>query len=283
MKFGAHVSTSGGVFNAPQNGKDATCDVVQIFTKNQVQWRVRDLTDEEIQKFKAEEERTGVKAVCVHVSYLINLGGYDRQKLYLSRSNFIVEMQRAEALGIPNLIVHPGSHVGKGEDAGLERISESLNYVLDKCPDFSLKILLESTAGQGDNLGYTFEQLKVMKDKVEDQKRVGVCVDTCHAFAAGYDLRTREGYDQTMAALSETIGVEEVGIFHVNDSKRELGSRVDRHDHIGEGELGLKAFEYLLNDTRFQGVPMILETPGGPEKDIVNLKTLRGLVKTTTD
>ncbi len=127
MRFGAHVSISGGVFNAPQNGKDATCDVVQIFTKNQVQWRVRELTDDEIQKFKAEEERTGVKAVCVHASYLINLGGYDRQKLYLSRANFIVEMQRAEALGIPYLIVHPGSHVGKGEDAGLERISESLN------------------------------------------------------------------------------------------------------------------------------------------------------------
>jgi deoxyribonuclease-4 len=279
LRFGAHVSVSGGVYKAPQNGKDATCDVVQIFTKNQVQWRVPDLTDEEITKFKAEQERTGVEVVCVHASYLINLGGFARKKLYLSRSNFVVEMQRAEALGIPYLIVHPGSHVGEGEEAGLERISESLNYVLDKCPDFKLKVLLESTAGQGDNLGYTFEQLATMRNRVEAEERVGICVDTCHGFAAGYELRTKEGYDRTMAELDETVGIEQVGVFHVNDSKKELGSRVDRHDHIGEGEIGVTAFEYLVNDSRFQSVPMVIETPGGPEKHAENLKTLRGLVK----
>ncbi|MCG8606138.1 deoxyribonuclease IV [bacterium] len=279
MRFGAHVSISGGVFNAPQNGKNATCDVVQIFTKNQVQWRVPDLTDEEISRFKSEQERTGVEVVCVHASYLINLGGFDRKKLYLSRSNFVVEMQRAEALRIPYLIVHPGSHVGEGEQAGLDRISESLNYVLDKCPDFKLKILLESTAGQGDNLGYTFEQLAKMRSKVEAEEHVGVCIDTCHVFAAGYELRTKAGYERTMAELDEIVGLEQVGVFHVNDSKKELGSRVDRHDHIGDGEIGLRAFEHLVNDLRFQDVSMIIETPGGAEKHAENLKTLRGLVK----
>ena len=279
MKFGAHVSTAGGVFNAPQNGKDATCDVVQIFTKNQQQWKVPPLTDEDIEKFKAEEQRTGVEAVCVHASYLINLGSFDGQKSGLSRHNFKIEMERAEALGIPYLVVHPGSHTGKGEKEGLQKIAESLNFVFERCPDFHLRILLESTAGQGDNLGYTFEQLADIKSKVEDQQRVGVCLDTCHMFAAGYELRTEEGYAKTVSQLDEILGIEQVGVIHMNDSKRELGSRVDRHEHIGEGELGLTAFEHFVNDERFQNIPMIIETPGDRKKDAENLAKLRGLVK----
>lgn len=280
MKFGAHVSIAGGVVNAPQNGKDVTCEVIQVFTKNQQQWRVNPLTDEEIEKFKAEEKRTCVKAVCVHASYLINLGGFDKRKLYLSRQNFIVEMERAEALGIPYLVVHPGSHLGEGEKKGLARISESLNFVLDKCPDFKLKILLETTAGQGDNLGYTFEQLAEMKSKVEAQEKVGVCVDTCHIFAAGYELRTEPGYEKTMSQLDKIIGCDQIGVIHVNDSKKEFASRRDRHEHIGDGEIGLAAFKYLVNDPRFKDTPMILETPKGPKKnmDIENLKKLRSLV-----
>lgn len=278
MQFGAHVSISGGVFNAPQNGKDGTCDVIQIFTKNQQQWRVPKLSDEDIEKFKQEEERTGVKAVCVHASYLINLGGSDRQKLYLSRQNFITEMERAGALGIPYLVVHPGSHTGDGEEKGIARIADSLNFVFEKCPDFNVKVLLESTAGQGDNLGYTFEQLADIKSGVEAKEKVGVCIDTCHLFAAGYELRTQEGYEQTMSRLDEMIGIEEVGVVHCNDSKRELGSRVDRHDHIGEGEIGLQAFEFLVNDPRFKNFPVILETPKPVEKDIENLEKLRGLI-----
>lgn len=278
MQFGAHVSIAGGVFNAPQNGKDGTCDVIQIFTKNQQQWRVPKLSDEDIEKFKQEEERTGVKAVCVHASYLINLGGSDRQKLYLSRQNFITEMERAEALGIPYLVVHPGSHTGDGEEKGIARIADSLNFVFEKCPDFNVKVLLESTAGQGDNLGYTFEQLADIKSGVEAKEKVGVCIDTCHLFAAGYELRTQEGYEQTMSRLDEMIGIEKVGVVHCNDSKRELGSRVDRHDHIGEGEIGLQAFEFLVNDPRFKNFPVILETPKPVEKDIENLEKLRGLI-----
>ncbi|MFQ5640639.1 MAG: deoxyribonuclease IV [bacterium] len=278
-KFGAHVSIGGGVFNAPQNGIASTCDVVQIFTKNQMQWQVPPLTDEDVQKFKAEEQRTGVKAVCVHASYLINLGGFDPEKLRKSRQNFIVEVERAEVLGIPYLVVHPGSHLGNGEAHGVHRISESLNFVLDKYPDFKLKILLESTAGQGANLGYTFEQLAEMRLNVEAPERIGVCLDTCHMFAAGYEIRTKEGYRTTMQELDDCIGVEHVGVIHSNDSKKALGSRVDRHAHIGDGELGLTAFEQLVNDARFKDIPMIIETPGGAVKDAENLQKLRGLVK----
>jgi deoxyribonuclease-4 len=279
MKFGAHVSIAGGVFNAPQNGKDATCDVIQIFTKNQMQWRVPELTAEDIERFKAEEKRTGVECVSVHASYLINLGGFDTQKLQQSRENFLVEMQRAEALGIPYLVVHPGSHTGRGEKQGLQRIAESLHVVLDKCPDFKVKILLETTAGQGDNLGYTFEQLAEIKSRLKVKERVGVCLDTCHLFAAGYELRTDDDYKVTMRQLDEIIGIEQVGVIHTNDSKREFGSRVDRHEHIGEGELGLVAFKHFVNDARFKDIPMIIETPGGAKKDAENLRKLRGLIK----
>lgn len=279
MKFGAHVSIAGGVFKAPQNGKKAMCDVVQIFTKNQMQWRVPELREEDVEKFKEEEQRTGVKVVSVHASYLINLGGFEAKKLKQSRENFLIEMHRAEALGIPYLIVHPGSHTGKGETRGIQRIAESLNFVFEKCQDFNLKILLETTAGQGDNLGYTFEQLAEIKSQVEAKERIGVCLDTCHLFASGYELRSEEGYRKTMLQLDKIIGSEQVGIIHTNDSKREMGSRVDRHEHIGDGELGLVAFKHLVNDSRFQNVPMIIETPGGAKKDAENLKKLRGLVR----
>jgi len=279
-KFGAHVSIAGGVFNAPKNGVAATCDVIQIFTKNQMQWKVPPLTDEDVRKFKAEEARTGVEAVCVHASYLINLGSFEAGKLRQSRENFIVEMQRAQALGIPYLIVHPGSHMGRGEAAGTQRIAESLNVVLERCPEFRGKVLVESTAGQGDTLGYRFEQLAEIRAQVEDRERVGVCLDTCHLFAAGYELRTPEGYEETVRQLEATLGVELVGVIHTNDSKRELGSRIDRHAHIGEGELGLQAFRHLVNDPRFLEVPMIIETPGGPGKDAENLSKLRALVET---
>ncbi|MFQ5771775.1 MAG: deoxyribonuclease IV [bacterium] len=278
MKFGAHVSIAGGIFNAPQNGKKATCDVVQIFSKNQMQWRVPNLSDADIEKFKSEEARTGIKAVCIHASYLINLGSFDTQKLKQSRANFIIEMQRSEALGIPYLIVHPGSHTGNGEGKGLQRIAESLNFVLDKFPNFKSKILLETTAGQGDNLGYTFEQLAKIQSLVDVKEKIGVCVDTCHIFAAGYELRSADGYQKTMTQLDEIIGIVQVGIIHANDSKREIGRKIDRHEHIGNGELGLVAFDHLVNDARLQDIPMIIETPAGHNKDIENLQKLRNLI-----
>jgi deoxyribonuclease-4 len=277
MKFGAHVSIAGGVFNAPQNGLATACDVVQIFTRNQRQWRVPELTADEIEKFKSEESRTGVKVVSVHASYLINLGAADKKILKASQQSFVVEMQRAEALGIAFLVVHPGSHVGRGEKDGLRTISESLNIVLQRCPNFKVKILLETTAGQGDTLGYTFEQLAEIKSQVEQKERVGVCLDTCHIFAAGYEIRTADGYEKTIRNLQEIIGVEQVGVIHANDSLRELGSRVDRHTHIGKGEIALAGFRNFVNDPRFAHAPMIIETPER-EMDKRNLRQLRKLV-----
>ncbi len=278
MRFGAHVSISGGVSHAPANGVAAGCDVVQIFTKNQMQWKVRELPAAEIARFAAEQERTGVQVVCVHASYLINLGGPDAGKLERSRSNFIVEMTRADVLGIPYLVVHPGSHMGEGESIGLTRIAESLDYVFERTEDQKVKVLLESTAGQGDNLGYTFEQLATIKAKVKNRDRVGFCIDTCHIFAAGYELRTDSGYRATMTELDEMLGADQVGVIHCNDSQRELGRRRDRHAHIGEGHIGIEGFRRLVNDDRFRKASFVLETPGGPEKDIENLEVLRGLV-----
>lgn len=277
MKFGAHVSISGGIFNAPQNGVASGCDVVQIFTKNQRQWRVSALTEDEVSKFKAEEARTGVKAACVHASYLINLGGFETGKLNQSRANFIAEMQRAELLGIPYLVVHPGSHLGEGEEKGILQIADSLNVTLAACPDFRLKVLLEVTAGQGTNLGYTFEQLAAIRAAISETSRVGYCLDTCHLFAAGYELRNTEGYRETIRQVDEILGAENIGVIHANDSKMGLGSKRDRHEHIGEGELGLAAFANFINDARFQNVPFIIETPGGPLKDRENIGMLRKL------
>ncbi len=251
--------------------------MVQIFTRNQRQWRVPELTTDEIERFKREESRTGVKVVSVHASYLINLGAADKKILRASQQSFVVEMQRAEALGIPFLVVHPGSHVGRGEKDGLRTISESLNFVLQRCPNFKVKILLETTAGQGDTLGYSFEQLVEIKWRVEEKARLGVCLDTCHIFAAGYEIRTEEGYEKTIRNLDETIGVDQVGVIHANDSMRELGSRVDRHTHIGKGEIGLAGFKYFVNDPRFAHAPMIIETPER-KLDKKNLRQLRKLV-----
>ncbi len=277
-RFGAHVSISGGVFKAPQNGVESGCDLVQIFTTNQRQWRVKPLADEDIKRFKQEEIRTGVEAVCVHASYLINLGGFDAFKLQQSHDAFATELHRADQLGIPFLVVHPGSHLGEGEANGMKQISDSLNVVLAQLPDCGTKVLLEATAGQGSNLGYTFEQLAAIKDGVEARERVGFCIDTCHIFAAGYELRNPGGYEKTLAQLDDLLSAGEVGIVHVNDSKFGLGSKRDRHDNIGAGELGLEAFRLLVNDERLRDVPFIIETPGGPEKDQENLAKLRDLV-----
>lgn len=277
-RFGAHVSISGGLFNAPQNGLEATCDVVQIFTRNQMQWRVPPLRPEDIEAFRHEVRRTGVDVVCVHASYLINLGSFDAQKLRLSREHFVIELQRAEALGIPHVVVHPGSHMGAGESAGLKRIADSLNFCLERCEGLNVNVLLETTAGQGDTLGYRFEQLAEIERQVEQRSRLGICLDTCHLFAAGYELRTPEGYDETMRELAEILGLQQVHVIHTNDSKRELGSRVDRHEHIGEGQLGLRAFAHFVRDSRFAGRAMIIETPGGSAKDAENLRRLRVLL-----
>ena len=216
-----------------------------------------------------------------HDSYLINLGSPERAKLIQSREAFWAEIERCEQLGILYLIFHPGSHVGSGEKAGLKMIANSVNDALSKKKGYKTQLLLETTAGQGTNLGYTFEQLAEILDFIKEKDRVGICVDSCHLFAAGYEIRTRKQYQATMKQLDELIGLKRVKAFHLNDSKAELGSRVDRHEHIGQGHLGLETFRLIVNDERFLGLPMVLETPGTEEdyrRDLQTLKKLRQTV-----
>jgi len=278
--LGAHVSISGGVYKAPERGEKLGCESIQIFSKNQMQWKAKPLTPGDSQKFKEELRKTHIKEVVIHDSYLINLGSPDEEKLKKSRDAFLDEMVRAEILGVKYLVFHPGSHMGKGEEIGLKLIAESLNILIDKAKEASnVLLLLETTAGQGSNLGYKFEHLKFIMDQVEKKERLGVCFDTAHAFEAGYDISTEEGYERTFKEFDNIIGLEKLKVFHLNDSKTPLGSHIDRHENIGEGMVGLKAFELLVNDERFKNHPMILETPGGEKYYEYNLKVLRGLVK----
>ena len=275
--LGAHVSTSGGVDKAPANGKGLGCDAIQVFTRNQMQWRARPLSELEIAGFRDGLKECGIQTTVSHDSYLINLGSHERVVLQKSLDAFADEIERCEQLGIPFLVFHPGSHVGAGEAAGLQRIADSLNTVLNLKPEYKTQVLLENTAGQGSNLGYRFEQLADILAQTENPNRFGVCLDTCHLFASGYDLRTRSTYEATFDEFDAIVGLGRVKVFHLNDSKKSLGSRVDRHENIGKGELGLEPFRFLLNDPRFAGLAMLLETPGGDEAYRIDLTTLRSL------
>jgi deoxyribonuclease-4 len=279
MLLGAHVSISGGLHLAPGRGKDIGCEAIQIFSKNQRRWKAKPLRDEEAEAFKEAVRAAGIESVVIHDSYLINLADPQEEGLKRSREAFVDEMERAQRLGVPYLIFHPGSHKGAGEDFGIQRIAESLDYCIDAAEAPDVILLLESTAGQGSNLGYTFEHLHRIREAVADSSRVGYCLDTCHLFAAGYDIRHREGYEGMVREASEVLGLEGIKTFHLNDSQRELNSRVDRHEHIGKGEIGLEAFRMLMRDSRFDQVPMVLETPGDEEdfrRNLVILKSLRG-------
>ncbi|HEU0006685.1 MAG TPA: deoxyribonuclease IV [Terriglobia bacterium] len=275
--LGAHVSTSGGMDKAPGNGKNLGCEAIQVFTRNQMQWRARPLFDPETAGFRDGLQECGIAATVSHDSYLINLGSPEPVVLQKSLDAFADEIERCERLGIPFLVFHPGSHVGSGEAAGLQRIADSLNAVLGRKPKYKTQVLLENTAGQGSNLGSRFEQLAEILAKTENPNRLGVCLDTCHLFAAGYDLRTLSTYEATFHEFDTIVGLSRVKVFHLNDSKKSLGSRVDRHENIGKGELGLEPFRFLLNDRRFAGLPMLLETPGGDEAYRIDLTTLRSL------
>ena len=275
--LGAHVSTSGGVDKAPANGKGLGCDAIQVFTRNQMQWRARPLSELEIAGFREGLKECGIQTTVSHYSYLINLGSHEPVTLQKSLEAFADEIERCEQLGISFLVFHPGSHVGSGEAAGLQRIADSLNAVLGQKQKHRTQVLLENTAGQGSNLGYRFEQLADILAKTENPNRLGVCLDTCHLFASGYDLRTRSTYEATFEEFDAIVGLGRVKVFHLNDSKKSLGSRVDRHENIGKGELGLEPFRFLLNDPRFAGLPMLLETPGGDEAYRIDLTTLRSL------
>lgn len=279
LLLGAHVSIAGGVFNAIANGEALGANAIQIFSKNQTRWVAKPLSDEDADKFKKAWEDSSICEVVVHDSYLINLGSPDVALLNKSRDAFLDEIERAEKLGIRYLVFHPGSHLKAGEEIGLQTIAESLNRMIAATPGYGVRLLLETTAGQGTNLGYQFEQLATVLEKVEIRERMGVCLDTAHIFAAGYDLRTPEAYEKTLSEFDAILGLENLFCFHFNDSKKDLGSRVDRHDHIGEGLLGIEPFRMIINDPRFTQIPKLLETPGTPEDFKRNLDLLKSLAR----
>jgi len=281
MLFGAHESIAGGVFNAIERGQKATCDTIQMFNKSSNQWRAKPLSDDEIGRFFDMIKATGVTVSVSHTSYLINIASPDPALNKKSCDALQVEMERCNTLKIPNLVFHPGSHVGTGEEAGIKLIGEKVNRIFEALKDNTVTLLFETTAGQGSNLGYTFEQLARMIDLVDNKGQVGVCLDTCHVFAAGYPLTDPKEYKKTMKAFDDTIGLDRLKIIHMNDSKKEFGSKRDRHEHIGQGMIGIEAFRNIVNDKKLKKVPKILETPKGDDlaEDIENLKVLRGLVK----
>lgn len=277
--IGAHISIAGGLDQAPSRGDEIGCTAIQIFTKNQVQWKAKSLSNQEIEQYQQSLANSSIQSVVVHDSYLINLGSPEDNLLEKSRQAFLHEMDLAENLAIPFLIFHPGSHRNAGENVGLKLISESIDYFYKQRSDYKIKLLLETTAGQGTNLGYTFEQLAWIIDSVDEPDRVGVCLDTCHIFAAGYDIRDKSSYEKTVEKFDQIIGLKRLHAIHLNDSKREFGSRVDRHEQIGQGQIGLEGFRLIMNDSRFFDVPKILETPGGMEKFKENLDLLKSLVE----
>ncbi|MBN2338029.1 MAG: deoxyribonuclease IV [Acidobacteria bacterium] len=279
--IGAHMSIAGGIHKAFERGESVGCRTLQVFLKNSNRWDSPPLTGEDRELFAAARARTGIGPVVAHDSYLINLASPDRALYEKSVRAFMEEMRRADFLGVPFLVLHPGAHLGKGERAGCARVAEALDRVLGEVGS-PVVPLLENTAGQGSTLGRSFEELASILEGVGERERVGVCFDTAHAFAAGYDLRTENRYDAVMREFDRLIGVGRIRVFHVNDSKKELGSRVDRHADIGKGFLGLDPFRFLLNDRRFLAVPKILETPKGPDlaEDRLNLATLESLCRT---
>jgi deoxyribonuclease-4 len=280
-RLGAHMSIAGSYDQAFYRGQQVGCEAIQVFTKQPNRWAAKAITPEEAAAFLKAQEETGITPVIAHDAYLINLASPEDELWEKSVDAFQIEIERASTLGIPYLVTHAGAHKGSGEEAGLQRIVEALDLVCERTPQAQVMILLETTAGQGGYLCYRFEHIAWLIANARRPERLGVCFDTCHVFAAGYDLRTPESYADTMRRFDETIGLERLKAFHLNDCLKGLGSRVDRHAHIGQGQLGLEAFRSLVNDPRFQDHPMVLETQKGPEmeEDRMNLATLRGLLQ----
>lgn len=310
--LGIHMSAAGGAYRAVERAAAVGCDCVQLFsggggprqwpmveitatqaknkasrdgrlhTKNNNQWRAKELTDADIERFQAALKEHGIKHPISHDSYLINLASPDDELWKKSIDAFVIELQRAERFGIPYVVAHPGAFTSSSEEAGISRIATGLDEVHRQTPDIGAQCLLETTAGQGSNLGWRFEHLAEILEQTSEPDRVGVCFDTCHVFAAGYAMGTEKEYKATMKSLNATVGVKKVSAFHLNDSLKPLGSRVDRHAGIGRGEMGVEPFRFLLNDRRFKKVPMYMETPKGEEEgrelDEINLEVLRGLI-----
>jgi len=284
--LGSHLSIAGGYYKAVEAAAALKMDCVQIFTKNNNQWKGKALSAEDVAQFRDAIERTGIRMPCGHDSYLINLASPSEPLWKQSLDAFVIEIERAEALGLVGLVIHPGSRVDSSEEEGLRRIILGIDEALKRTPHAKVQIWLETTAGQGSSLGHRFEHLRAILDGVKERNRLGICIDSCHVFAAGYPLSSSEDYRGTLAQFDAIVGLDWVRAFHLNDSKRALGSRVDRHEHIGKGHLGREAFRNILNDPRFAALPMYLETRkgivNGRPLDAMNLATLRRLMKPKT-
>ena len=285
MRLGAHESIAGGLVNAFERGHSATCDAIQIFTKSSRQWRARPLSEAEIaawrERMDVEATSGGIFPVVVHSSYLINVGSPKAATWQKSYDALQVELERCEALGVRHLVLHPGSHLKAGEEVGLANVARALSQLHAATPGFQAMVCLEGMAGQGTNLGYTFEQLAWLLEHTDQGERLGICLDSCHLYAAGYDVRTPEGYAETMDAFDRVIGLERLQVVHLNDSVQELGSRRDRHTHIGAGTIGLEGFRNFVNDPRLAHLPGLLETDKSDDlhEDVENLARLRSLIE----
>ena len=277
--LGAHMSLAGGLYRALERGAELGCGAVQLFLKNQRRWAGPRLAEADVRAFGAARRRTGIRAVFAHASYLINLAAPGGAQWRQAVDSFTDELERAEALGLGCVVIHPGSHAGEGVEAGLARVTAALDEVLRRTEGYRVRVALENTAGAGHTVGRTFGELAALLDRAARPGRLGVCIDTCHLFAAGYDVRRAAGWEAAFAECAERVGPARVLAFHLNDSRAPLASGLDRHEHIGRGALGLLPFRRLLNDARFARVPMVLETPKEPEPhaDRRNLAALRRL------
>ena len=279
---GAHFSIAGGLHRAFADADKYGCTAMQIFTQNSNTWKIRELRNKEIEEFFKRKKVSKVKRIISHSSYLINLGGPDKEKRKKSIEALEGEIIRAEALEIESLVLHPGSHVGTSVKEGIKRIASGLNSVLDKIPGKNTDIILETTAGQGDSIGHRCDEISEIIEKVENKERIGVCIDTCHIFAAGYDIRTKEKYDSFMKEAENSFGLNYLKCIHLNDSKKDLGSRLDRHEHLGLGFIGEDAFKFIMKDKRLAEVPKILETPheaDGKDMNFVNFNKLYSMAQ----
>jgi deoxyribonuclease-4 len=282
LLLGAHLSIAGGLHKALESARKLGCNAVQIFTKNASTWREKTLTEKQISTFDQTRRKTGINKIASHTSYLINPAGSDAGIRKKSASALKEELIRCRQLKIPWLVMHPGSHTGQGISAGIKSLCDTVNDVFQQLPESTTCLLLETTAGQGTCLGHSFDQLAEMIHGIKDKNRIGICLDTCHIFAAGYDISTRQGYDQTMDEFHKIIGLKHLRLIHANDAQKPCGSRVDRHAHIGEGMIGDKGFSCLINDKRLADIPKILETPkkkDGKDADPLNLARLRKLLR----
>jgi deoxyribonuclease-4 len=280
-RLGAHMSILGGLHLALERGHSIDCEAIQLFTRNNVRWKAKPRTPEELELYRQALKETGIHPVVAHAIYLINLASPDETVRAMSNDAFCEELARCHEAGIPYLVLHPGSHKGSGFERGIARIAEGIDRAYAEHPEYTAITLLENTAGQGDTIGRTFEELARIVTPIEDSLRIGYCFDTAHALASGYELRTPEGYAETFRRFDEILGLDKLYCVHLNDSKVDLGDERDRHEQIGEGYVGLEAFRMLLNDPRFAHLPMLLETPKGEDlrEDLENLALLRSLIQ----